>query len=67
MFVFKEITIMPLAGTEINQLKAVVSKLAKELKCKVKFNQNGNDYLADEEGNVAKISSDLDNIMGTGY
>ncbi len=50
-----KIKAQPLAGSDINDIKKEAIAYCQTLKCSLEFNHNGQLYLCDNEGNIAKI------------
>ena len=53
---FKKIRAELYAGSHIDDCKKEASQLSKAFKCEISFNHNGQEYIADDEGNIAKTN-----------
>ena len=52
----KFIELEPLAGDDLNEMIKLAAFLSKSRNCKVKFWFDAKEYLADEDGNCAKLN-----------
>lgn len=62
-FQLLDVKAVPLPGACIDDCKKEASAFAKGFKCNFVFNHNGVDYLADEDGNVAKLTNNMQRIL----
>lgn len=55
---------MPYPGSSLDRCKKEAGEISKSLKCSLTFNHNGQEYIADDEGNVAKSENKFAKEIG---